>query len=62
MKGPTKEHVVPRALGGKDRKNLLAAHAKCNAEKADRRPYACETLFLDAVNLRLEKLEARARR
>lgn len=45
------DHVVPKALGGNDRNNRLAAHRSCNTVKADRTPFACELLFLRVVNI-----------
>lgn len=45
------DHVLPKALGGNDRKNRLAAHRSCNTLKSDRAPFACELLFLRVVNI-----------
>lgn len=50
------DHVYPRArqrwrgnIG-----NLMLAHSQtCNLKKGDRMPYACEVLYLEAVNLSL---------
>ena len=53
MASPTEDHVVPKALGGKNRANRLLACPKCNVKKAHRKPYACELIFLRAVNLRV---------
>lgn len=50
---PTREHVVPKARGGRNARNILAAHQACNLRKADRVPYPCELLYLAAVNARL---------
>ncbi len=50
---PTRDHVLPRAHGGKDGGNVLAAHSVCNNKKADRMPFPCEVLYLEAVNERL---------
>lgn len=52
---PTREHVVPKARGGRNARNILAAHQACNLRKADRAPYPCELLYLAAVNARLGK-------
>lgn len=51
---PTREHVVPKARGGKNARNVLAAHQACNLLKADRAPYPCELLYLDALYARLD--------
>ena len=53
MASPTEDHVVPKALGGKNRANRLLACGPCNVKKAHRKPYACELLMLQAVNLRV---------
>lgn len=45
------DHVLPKALGGNDRKNRLAAHRSCNTTKSDRAPFACELLFLRVANI-----------
>lgn len=50
---PTREHVTPRARGGRNARNILAAHQACNLRKADRAPYPCELIYLAAVNARL---------
>lgn len=50
---PTFEHVIPRALGGMNVGNRLAAHRRCNMRKGDSRPTACELVWLLAVNARL---------
>lgn len=46
----TRDHVVPRRRRGRDVGNLLAAHRGCNEDKADREPYPCELLYLEAIN------------
>jgi 5-methylcytosine-specific restriction endonuclease McrA len=56
---PTRDHVVPKAKGGKDGGNILAAHSACNSKKGDRAPYPCELLYLAAVNARLARSLAR---
>lgn len=64
---PTLEHVWPRAMGAREwaqtvkskfrrhgtRGNAVAAHARCNAKKGDRKPTGCEILTLELVNARL---------
>ena len=48
---PTRDHVLPQALGGPDEPgNLLAAHARCNTEKGDGWPGAAELAELGRVN------------
>lgn len=49
---PTRDHVVPKAKGGKSRWNQLLAHPRCNVRKSDRWPYPCELMLLHAVNMR----------
>lgn len=51
--GSTDDHVLPKSLGGRRDRNILLAHRKCNARKADRPPFACELLYLAAINERL---------
>lgn len=46
----TEDHVTPRARGGRNDGNLLAAHKSCNARKGDRKPYPCELVYLRAIN------------
>lgn len=53
MHAPTEDHVVPKALGGKNRANRLLSCSSCNNRKANRPPYACELLALRAFNLRV---------
>jgi len=50
----TVEHVVPKAHGGKDHRNILLACLPCNARKANRAPHPCELIFLAAINARLD--------
>lgn len=59
----TEEHVVPRALGGKTRENILMAHQPCNVAKGHREPRPCELIYLRAVNFALAngRPERRAR-
>ena len=40
---------MPRSLGGGDEANILMAHARCNAEKKNRMPTACELLYRDFI-------------
>lgn len=47
------DHVTPRAAGGGNTDNRVAAHRICNRKKADRAPTGCELIFLAGVNLRL---------
>lgn len=51
MEEPTSDHVVPRARGGRTHKNILMVCGPDNVKKADRMPFACEVLFLRAINL-----------
>jgi 5-methylcytosine-specific restriction endonuclease McrA len=48
---PTLEHVVPRALGGRNHRNVLLACDPCNRIKADRAPTADELAYLERINL-----------
>ena len=45
----TRDHVFPRAGGGKGHTNILLAHRRCNSDKDDRWPFPCEVIFLAAV-------------
>lgn len=49
----TIDHVVPRALGGRNVGNRLLAHGLCNNQKADRPPTMHELEALARVNERL---------
>lgn len=51
----TFDHVVPRCEGGGDGDNILLAHNPCNSMKADRLPYPCERVYLEAIKLRMNK-------
>lgn len=51
QRGLTREHVWPKALGGRDAGNVLLAHPQCNFDKGDRAPYPCELLYRDAIYL-----------
>jgi 5-methylcytosine-specific restriction endonuclease McrA len=53
MAAPTEDHVVPKAMGGKNRANRLLACTICNGRKASRPPHPCERLFLWVINLRV---------
>lgn len=57
----TREHVFPVSLGGKNEANILAAHNDCNSQKGNREPYPCETIFLSAVNAKIERAESVSR-
>jgi 5-methylcytosine-specific restriction endonuclease McrA len=46
----TRDHVIPRALGGSDERNILLACGACNNRKADRPPKPCEMIYLAAAN------------
>ena len=50
---PTKEHVIPICSAGKRRRNILLAHMRCNALKADRDPTPEELAYLERVNSEL---------
>lgn len=50
---PTFEHVIPRAMGGVNVGNRLAAHRVCNMRKGNSKPTGCEMVMLLAVNARL---------
>ena len=46
---PSRDHVVPKKLGGVDSLNILIAHLICNNLKDIREPTACELLYRDAI-------------
>lgn len=52
-RGLTRDHVWPRALGGRDAGNIILAHANCNWIKSNRAPTPCELLYRDAIYLRV---------
>lgn len=52
---PTTEHVRPRARRGANRANRLMACLPCNQAKGDREPHPCELLYLQAINLALDR-------
>jgi 5-methylcytosine-specific restriction endonuclease McrA len=54
----TLDHVIPRALGGRNLNNLLLAHERCNNAKADRVPTSAELETLARVNERLANADA----
>lgn len=58
----TIDHVIPRALGGRNVGNRLLAHGACNNQKADRPPTFHELETLARVNERLiaQGIEARS--
>lgn len=45
LRRSTRDHVIPRAKGGRKARNVLLAHGRCNRRKADRDPHPCESLF-----------------
>ena len=47
------DHVVPWALGGRNERNKVAVHFRCNVEKGHRKPTGCELIALAWVNARL---------
>ena len=49
----TRDHVTPKAMGGRFWWNKLLTHAACNNRKGDRPPHPCELLYLEASNLRI---------
>jgi 5-methylcytosine-specific restriction endonuclease McrA len=49
QRGLTRDHVWPKAAGGRDAGNILLAHARCNGSKGDRLPYPCELIYRDAI-------------
>ena len=51
---PTRDHVVPRALGGTDHRNITLAHEHCNIAKDADPPTDDQYMFLSAVNIILE--------
>ncbi len=56
--GPSRDHVIPKAKGGKDADNLVIAHYLCNCRKGDRTPTGCELIWLDAANAGLKILRS----
>lgn len=57
----TADHVTPRAQGGPNALNRLAACSKCNGRKNCRMPFACELMWLDHINLTVVKRGVRKR-
>lgn len=49
----TIEHVVPRAHGGREYKNKLVTHSRCNHAKGNAMPSSRELAWLAIVNARL---------
>lgn len=45
----SRDHVFPKAEGGRRDSNVLLAHRSCNSIKADRWPTPCEVIFLAAI-------------
>lgn len=58
MSPPSLDHVMPRALGGKNEGNVLLAHSACNHYKADRPPTTRELKRLAEVNAKLRAQDA----
>lgn len=56
---PSFDHVMPRARGGRDAGNRIAAHRKCNSDKGSRLPTGCELIWLSVVNLMLTPPQTR---
>lgn len=62
------DHVIPKNPDDRTKackrikRNALLAHHGCNNKKANRLPYPCEILFLEAVNDRLIFLKLSNRR
>lgn len=52
----TLDHVTPRALGGKNSRNLMLAHMSCNSAKGDRPPTREELVRLANVNAFMDNL------
>jgi hypothetical protein len=46
----TRDHVTPRARGGRDDRNIMLACADCNVEKGDRLPTPDELAILAVFN------------
>lgn len=47
---PSLDHVLPKSRGGTNRLgNVALAHKKCNNEKADRMPTACEVFYAEQM-------------
>lgn len=55
----TREHVTPKALGGKNDRNILLACRDCNEDKADRAPTPAELKYLAFINKQLDALGLR---
>jgi 5-methylcytosine-specific restriction endonuclease McrA len=53
----TVEHIVPRSLGGNRRgSNLALAHFGCNQKKANRKPFPCEVLLGEVLEVRRKSI------
>lgn len=47
---PSLDHVMPKSKGGPNRLgNVALAHKRCNNDKADRLPTACEVFFAQVM-------------
>lgn len=51
QRGLTREHVWPKAAGGREAGNIVLAHRRCNEAKKARMPHPCELLYRDAIYL-----------
>lgn len=52
----TRDHVMPRILGGTHWRNVLLSCVDCNSRKSGRLPTPCELIYLAAINLQLEAM------
>lgn len=52
----SRDHVIPKARSGHNRRNQLLACHLCNAAKGPRLPHPCELIYLAAVNAQLDAL------
>lgn len=50
---PTFEHVLPRSMGGRTKRNVVLTHERCNRMRGSAAPTGCLLIILDAVNTRL---------
>lgn len=49
----TRDHFIPRAKGGKNKKNIVLCHQACNVGKADREPTKKEIMRFKEFRTRL---------
>lgn len=47
---PTFEHVVPKALGGKNARNIVLTHERCNTLRGHAMPTGCLLIMRELVN------------